>query len=60
MLNAAGSSSPRWPRQERRHLQFANNTPMTNLLLTLHDKVDEYADTLGDSTGRLQPDVLAI
>ena len=32
---------------------------MTNLLLTLLDKVGVRADTLGDSTGRLPVDGLA-
>lgn len=40
-----------------RHLVFPERTPMTNLLLSLLDKVGVHADTLGDSTGRipLQP-----
>jgi len=40
-----------------RHLQFKNGTPMTNLFLTMLDKVGVPADTvgtIGDSTGRLQ------
>jgi hypothetical protein len=28
--------------------------PMTNLLLTLLDKVGVHTDTLGDSTGRIE------
>ncbi|GAB4464344.1 MAG: DUF1552 domain-containing protein [Armatimonadaceae bacterium] len=40
-----------------RHLQYKNGTPMTNLFLTMLDKVGVPADTvgtIGDSTGRLQ------
>ena len=37
-----------------RHLRFAPDTPMTNLLLTLLDKMDVPMDNLGDSTGRLR------
>jgi hypothetical protein len=36
-----------------RHLVFRNETPMTNLLLSLLDKVGVPAEKLGDSTGRL-------
>jgi hypothetical protein len=35
-----------------RHMVVPGRTPMTNLLLTLLDKVGVHADTLGDSTGR--------
>jgi len=42
------------------HLVYPDGTPMTNLLLTLLDKVDVQVDSLGDSTGRLAPDLLAI
>ena len=37
-----------------RHLRFAPDTPMTNLLLTLLDKMDVPMDNLGDSTGRMR------
>ena len=37
-----------------RHLVYRAETPMTNLLLTLLDKAGVRADTLGDSTGRLE------
>jgi len=40
--------------QGGRHLVFKNETPMTNLLLSLLDKVGAHTETLGDSTGRLQ------
>jgi hypothetical protein len=36
-----------------RHLAFPGQTPMTNLLLNLLDKVGVHTETLGDSTGRL-------
>jgi hypothetical protein len=39
-----------------RHMVYKNGTPMTNLLLTMFDKVGIPADTIGtigDSTGRL-------
>jgi hypothetical protein len=36
-----------------RHLVFRGQTPMTNLLLSLLDKVGVHAETLGDSNGRI-------
>jgi hypothetical protein len=36
-----------------RHLVFKNETPMTNLLLSMLDKVGVRTESLGDSTGRL-------
>jgi hypothetical protein len=36
------------------HLAFPENTPMTNLLLSLLDKVGVRTESLGDSTGRLE------
>jgi hypothetical protein len=36
-----------------RHIQYKPETPMTNLLLTMLDKVGVPAETLGDSTGRV-------
>jgi len=36
-----------------RHLVFPAETPMTNLLLTMLDKVGVQAEKLGDSTGKL-------
>jgi hypothetical protein len=41
-----------------RHTRFADNTPMTNLLLGVLDKAGVPIDKLGDSTGRLQPNPL--
>jgi len=36
-----------------RHTQYQPETPMTNLLLTMLDKVSVRAETLGDSTGKV-------
>ena len=41
------------------HLAYPDDTPMTNLLLTMLDKVGVRLEKLGDSTGRLQPDYLS-
>ena len=43
-----------------RHLHYPENTPMTNLLLTILDKVGAPMDKLGDSSGELQPDYLSV
>jgi hypothetical protein len=37
-----------------RHVRFADNTPLNNLYLSLLDRIGVPAETLGDSTGRLQ------
>jgi hypothetical protein len=37
-----------------RHLRFADHTPMTNLLVTMLDKVGVKQESLGDSTGTLE------
>lgn len=37
-----------------RHVKFPERTPMTNLLLTLMDRVGVQQDKLGDSTGKLE------
>jgi len=42
------------------HLHYPDNTPMSNLLLTILDKTGVHIDKLGDSTGRLEPDTLSI
>ena len=39
--------------QGARHVVCEDGTPMTNLLLSILDKVDVHRDRLGDSTGRL-------
>ena len=36
-----------------RHLRYPDHTPMTNLLVTMLDKVGVRQETLGDSTGTL-------
>jgi hypothetical protein len=36
-----------------RHIAYQNGTPMTNLSLSLLDRIGVPAETLGDSTGRL-------
>jgi hypothetical protein len=36
------------------HVKYPNRTPMTNLLLSLLDKVGVRTESLGDSTGRIQ------
>ena len=36
-----------------RHLQYPDHTPMTNLLVTMLDKVGVKQESLGDSTGLL-------
>src|SRR5688500_8372746 len=41
-----------------RHIAFRGQTPMTNLLLTMLDKVGVNADTLGDSNGRVPIETL--
>jgi hypothetical protein len=41
------------------HLVYPRHTPMTNLLLTVLDHVGAPVDSLGDSTGRLSPDLLS-
>ncbi len=41
------------------HVVYPDRTPMTNLLLTVLEKVGVHLDRFGDSTGRLAPDVLS-
>ena len=41
------------------HVVYPDRTPMTNLLLTVLDKVGVQLDHFGDSTGRLDPDPLS-
>ncbi|HUK34827.1 MAG TPA: DUF1552 domain-containing protein [Vicinamibacterales bacterium] len=43
-----------------RHLAYPTNTPMTNLLLTMLASAGIPQEKLGDSTGRLAPDILAL
>lgn len=37
-----------------RHLQYKQGTPVTNLYLTLLDRVGVHPDSIGDSTGKLE------
>ena len=37
-----------------RHIRYADETPMTNLLLSMLDKAGVHTEKLGDSTGMLQ------
>jgi hypothetical protein len=37
-----------------RHVKYAPHTPMSNLLLTMLDKVGARVDSIGDSTGRVE------
>jgi hypothetical protein len=39
--------------QGGRHLKYEDHTPMTNLLVSMMDKVGVEVESLGDSTGRL-------
>jgi hypothetical protein len=41
------------------HVAYPSGTPMTNLLLTVLDKVGVSVAAIGDSTGRLAPDYLS-
>jgi hypothetical protein len=41
------------------HIAYPDPTPMTNLLLTLLDKVGVRVDALGDSTGLIEPDLIS-
>jgi hypothetical protein len=46
--------------QPGRHVMYPDNTPMSNLLLTVLDKAGVHAEKLGDSTGPIQPDYLSV
>ncbi len=37
-----------------RHLQFASDTPVTNLFLTVLDRLGVPMESLGDSTGQIK------
>ena len=37
-----------------RHIQYASKTPMTNLYLSLLDRMGVKPETIGDSTGRVE------
>jgi hypothetical protein len=42
------------------YLNYPENTPMANLLLTVLDKVGAPVQKLGDSSGLIQPDYLSL
>jgi hypothetical protein len=42
------------------HIRYPDETPMSNLLVTLLDKVGVPVEKIGDSTGPLRPDPLTI
>jgi hypothetical protein len=46
--------------QPGRHVMYPDNTPMSNMLLTVLDKAGVPAEKLGDSTGPIQPDYLTV
>ena len=46
--------------QTGRHLAYPQNTPMTNLLLTILAGSGIPQEKLGDSTGKLEPDLLSL
>ena len=43
-----------------RHLAYPQDTPMTNLLLTILAAAGIPQEKLGDSTGKLEPDLLSL
>jgi hypothetical protein len=43
-----------------RHLSYPEDTPMTNLLVSVLDKSGVQTEKLGDSTGPLKPDYLSV
>jgi hypothetical protein len=43
-----------------RHIKYAEQTPMANLLLGLLDKAGVHLDTFGDSTGRIELEPLSL
>ena len=55
-LMLAGGASGRL--EGNRHLRYPIDTPMTNLLLAMLDKAGVPAPELGDSTGKLQLELL--
>ena len=51
--------SPRAPEGYEK-LNYPENTPMSNLLVTLLDKAGVQIEKFGDSTGALRPDPLTV
>ena len=54
----AGRRGGRFPTGQ--HLAYPQNTPMTNLLLTILAGAGIPQEKLGDSTGKLEPDLLSL
>lgn len=48
----AGGGNGAW--KTGRHIQYPKDTPMTNLFLTVLDRMGVRAETIGDSTGKLE------
>jgi hypothetical protein len=48
----AGRGNGAW--KTGRHVQYAKETPMTNLFLTVLDRAGVRAEAIGDSQGRLE------
>ena len=46
--------------QTGRHIDYPQNTPMSNLLVTILGKAGVHMDKIGDSTGPLKPDYLSV
>ena len=47
-----GKANGRW--KTGRHVQYAKDTPMTNLFLAMLDRMGVQAETIGDSNGMLE------
>ncbi len=43
--------------QSGRHTRYPDRTPLTNLYLSMLDRMDVKVDSFADSTGRLLPEV---
>ena len=50
VLVVGGGGGFRW----QRHIVYPKDTPMTNLYLTLLDRMGVPAEQIGDSTGRIE------
>ena len=57
-VRAAGKLGGRF--ETGRHLAYPQDTPMTNLLLRSSRQPASAVDKLGDSTGKLEPDLLSL
>ena len=43
-----------------RHLKYAEDTPLANLVVTIMDRLGVQLDTLGNSTGKVQFESLTL